>query len=83
MNKLVSIEKKNYIKKEYVIELGYCSVYDLVMEMLDNSYFEEGDIKEMVEICNYCKFLTESTIENEVIEAHNDWVENNYAYDWK
>ena len=44
MNKLVSIEKKNYIKKEYVIELGYCSVYDLVMEMLDNSYFEEGDI---------------------------------------
>ena len=83
MNKLVSIEKKNYIKKEYVIELGICSPYDLVMEMLDNSYFEEGDIKEMVEVCNYCKFLTITTMEDEVIEAHNDWVENNYAYDWK
>ena len=52
------------------------------MELLDSSYCEQGDIKEMIEICKFC-FTSYINIENDVNEAHDDWVENNYAYDWK
>ena len=54
MKNLVSIEKKKFIYDEYVEEKGILSAYDLVMELLDNSYCEQGDIKEMIEICEYC-----------------------------
>ena len=57
----------------------------LVMELLDNSYCEQGDIKEMIEICEYCFsdshfYSTDyDNLEDDVIESHNDWVENNYT----
>ena len=35
MEKLVSIEKKNFIKKEYTENLGISSEYDLIMYLLD------------------------------------------------
>ena len=90
---LVSIEKKNFIKKEYTQNLGVQSEYDLVMYLLDDSLFEQGDIKEMIEVCKhvYKEFydrmhnkesLIGYSVEELVNEAHNDWVENNYADDW-
>lgn len=79
-NKLVPIEKKKFIYNEYVVYRDYNSAYDLVMELLDSSYCEQGDIKEMIEICKFC-FTSYINIENDVNEAHDDWVENNYAYD--
>lgn len=54
MKNLVSIEKKKYIFNQYVEPYDMYSVYDLVMELLDNSYFENGDIKEMMEVCEFC-----------------------------
>ena len=80
---LVSIEKKKFIYNEYVENLDYTSAYDLVMELLDNSYCEQGDIKEMIEICEYCFSDTHfySTdyynLEDDVKESHKDWIENN------
>tara|TARA_R100000329_G_scaffold33525_1_gene31218 strand:- start:18 stop:275 length:258 start_codon:yes stop_codon:yes gene_type:complete len=82
MKNLVSVEKKKFLKNEYVKERDYSSSYDLVMELLDNSYCEQGDIKEMIEICAYCfpgfyeccKYM----LQDDVINAHNDWIENNY-----
>ena len=80
---LVSIEKKKFIYDEYVEEKGILSAYDLVMELLDNSYCEQGDIKEMIEICEYCFSDTHfySTdyynLEDDVKESHKDWIENN------
>ena len=71
--------KKEFIFKEYVEERDYTSVYDLVMELLDNSYCEEDDIKGMVEICEYCFSDDYDNIENDVTESRNDWVENNYT----
>ena len=88
MKQLVSIEKKNYIFNEYVEEKGILSAYDLVMEMLDNSYFEQGDIKEMIEVCEFAFsdshiYSTDyDNLEDDVKESHNDWVENNYTDDW-
>jgi hypothetical protein len=85
MKNLVSIEKKKFIHNEYVEERDYASVYELVMELLDNSYCETGDIEEMIEICEYCfsdsHYLVLSTdydnLEDDVKDAHNDWIENN------
>ena len=81
---LVSIEKKKFIFNEYVEQLDYTSAYDLVMELLDNSYCEQGDIKEMIEICEFCfsdsYTLNCESIQDDVKESHNDWVENNYQY---
>ena len=78
---LVSIEKKKFIYNEYVKNLDYTSAYDLVMELLDNSYCEQGDIKEMIEICAYCFSnyykCCKYTLEDDVKESHNDWIENN------
>ena len=82
---LVSIEKKKYIFNQYVKEYDRESVYDLVMELLDNSYCENGDIKEMIEICEFCFYrfsvhpIDYDNLEEEVKESHNDWVENNYT----
>lgn len=82
MKNLVSLEKKKFLKNEYVEERDYVSSYDLVMELLDNSYCEQGDIKEMIEICAYCfsSFYKSCkyTLEADVIDAHNDWIEINY-----
>lgn len=88
---LVSIEKKNFIKKEYKQNLGVESEYDLVMYLLDDSLFEQGDIKEMIEVCQhvYQEFYNKMhkkesligySVDELVTEAHNDWVENNYSY---
>ena len=80
---LVSIEKKKFIYDEYVEEKGILSAYDLVMELLDNSFCEQGDIKEMIEICEYCFSDTHfystdyDNLEDEVKETHDDWIENN------
>tara|TARA_R100001443_G_scaffold65314_1_gene74647 strand:+ start:731 stop:1018 length:288 start_codon:yes stop_codon:yes gene_type:complete len=94
MKNLVSIEKKNFIKKEYVEEKNIMCEYDLVMDLLDDSLFEQGDIKEMIEVCKYVfsnlynncigikKDSQDLFIKQNVIESHNDWVENNYANDW-
>ena len=46
---LVSIEKKNFIKKEYVEQKDILCEYDLIMDLLDDSLFEQGDIKEMID----------------------------------
>jgi len=83
MENLVSIEKKIYIFNQYVKEYDRESVYDLVMELLDNSYFENGDIKEMVEVCKFCFSryqIDYNNLEEEVKESHDDWLENNYSY---
>ena len=53
MKNLVSIEKKNFIKKEYTENLGVSSEYDLIMYLLDDSLFEQGDIAEMIEVCEF------------------------------
>ena len=78
---LVSIEKKKFIYIEYVENLDYTSAYDLVMELLDNSYCEQGDIEEMIEICSYCFSnyykCCKHTLEDDVKESHKDWIENN------
>ena len=83
MKNLVSIEKKKFIYNEYIENVDFTSAYDLVMELLDNSYCEQGDIKEMIEICEYCfsdsHYLSTDydNLEDDVKEAHNDWIENN------
>ena len=85
MKNLVSIEKKKYIFNQYVEPYDMYSVYDLVMELLDNSYFENGDIKEMMEVCEFCfsdshVYSTDyDNLEDEVKESHDDWLENNYT----
>ena len=82
MKNLVSIEKKKYIFNQYVKEYDRDSVYDLVMELLDNSYFENGDIKEMVEVCEFCFSryqIDYVNLEDEVKESHDDWLESNYT----
>lgn len=90
MKNLVSIEKKNFIKKEYVEEKDILCEYDLVMDLLDDSLFEQGDTKELIEVCKYVfkNLYPESVgfkkdsqnlyIKQSVNEAHNDWIENNY-----
>lgn len=94
MKNLVSIEKKNFIKKEYTENLGVSSEYDLIMYLLDDSLFEQGDIAEMIEVCEFVfadfynkmhkkESLIGYSVKQLVTESHNDWVENNYAYDWK
>ena len=87
MNNLVSIEKKNFIKKEYVEQKDIICEYDLIMDLLDDSLFEQGDIKEMIEVCKYVfqyrncvgviKDSQDLFIKQSVIEAHDDWIENN------
>ena len=51
------------------------------MELLDNSYCEQGDIEEMIEICSYCFSnyykCCKHTLEDDVKESHKDWIENN------
>ena len=82
MKNLVSIEKKKYIFNQYVKEYDRDSVYDLVMELLDNSYFENGDIKEMMEVCEFCFSryqIDYVNLKDEVKESHDDWLENNYT----
>ena len=82
MKNLVSIEKKKYIFNQYVKEYDRDSVYDLVMELLDNSYCENGDIKEMIEICEFCFSryqIDYVNLEDEVKESHDDWLESNYT----
>lgn len=91
MENLVSIEKKKFIKKEYTDNLGVQSEYDLVMYLLDDSLFEQGDIQEMIEVCEYVykdfynkmhkkESLIGYSVESLVKESHNDWIENNYSY---
>ena len=81
MKNLVSIEKKKFIKKEYA---DYTSAYDLVMDLLDQSYFEQGDIAEMIEVCEFCFSHLHyyspnfATVEDDVENAHYDWIEYNY-----
>ena len=93
MKNLVSIEKKNYINKEYIKNLGVSSEYDLVMYLLDDSLFEQEDVSEMIEVCEFVfadfynkmhnkESLIGCSVKELVTEAHNDWVENNYADDW-
>jgi len=92
MRKLVTLEKKNFIKKEYVEAKDILCEYDLIMYLLDDSLFEQGDIKELIEVSKYVfrdlypesvGFKKDSQnlyIKQSVIEAHNDWIENNYSY---
>ena len=84
---LVEIEKKKYIFNEYVEEKDILSAYDLVMDLLDDSLFEQGDIKELIEVCEFCfidSYLYsidyEIRLDYDVEEAHNDWVESNYTH---
>ena len=88
MKNLVSIEKKNFIKKEYTENLGVSSEYDLIMYLLDDSLFEQGDIAEMIEVCEFVfadfynkmhkkESLIGYSVKQLVTESHNDWVENN------
>jgi len=79
MKNLVSIEKKKYIFNQYVEPYDMESVYDLVMELLDNSYCENGDIKEMIEICEFCFPNYIGHLESDVNEGHDDWLESNYT----
>ena len=83
MENLVSIEKKIFLKKENLEYWHYDCAYDLVMQLLDQSYFEQGDIKEMIEICQFCisdEYTDLDYLVDDVKEAHNDWIENNYSY---
>ena len=85
---LVSKEKKNFIKKEYVENKDILCEYDLIMDLLDDSLFEQGDIKQLIEVCKYVfkytncvgvrKDSQELYIKQSVTEAHDDWLENNY-----
>ena len=88
MEKLVSIEKKNFIKKEYTENLGISSEYDLIMYLLDDSLFEQGDIAEMIEVCEFVfadfynkmhkkESLIGYSVKQLVTESHNDWIDNN------
>tara|TARA_R100000655_G_C2863644_1_gene171990 strand:+ start:227 stop:493 length:267 start_codon:yes stop_codon:yes gene_type:complete len=87
MKNLVSIEKKNFIKKEYVEQKDILCEYDLIMDLLDDQLFEKGDIKEIIEVCKYVfqysncvgvrKDSQDLFIKQSVIEAHDDWIENN------
>ena len=79
---LVSIEKKKFIINEYIIAKDILSEYDLIMDLLDDSLFEQGDIKELCEVVEYIKWecsISGLSNDNDVKEAHNDWVENNYT----
>ena len=81
MKNLVSIEKKKFIIKEYIIAKDILCEYDLVMELLDDSLFEQGDIAELCEVVDYIKWecsIFGLSTNNDVEEAHNEWVENNY-----
>jgi hypothetical protein len=82
MENLVSIEKKIFLKKENLEYWHYYCAYDLVMQLLDQSYFEQGDIKEMIEVCEFCLSdeYTYLDLAIDVNEAHIDWIENNYSY---
>lgn len=89
MEKLVSIEKKKFIFNEYVKAKDILCEYDLIMDLLDDSLFEQGDIKELIEVCKYVfndlypesvGFKKDSQnlyVKQSVIEAHDDWIENN------
>ena len=90
MKNLVSIEKKKFIFNEYVEAKDILCEYDLIMDLLDDSLFEQGDIKQLIEVCKYVfrdlysnaagirKDSQNLYIKQSVEEAHNDWIENNY-----
>ena len=81
MKRLVTLEKKKFIMNEYVIAKDILCEYDLVMDLLDDSLFVQGDIKELCEVVEYIKWkcsIFGLSDDNIVKEAHNDWVENNW-----
>jgi hypothetical protein len=74
----VSKEKLAYIKKEYIDQRDYLCSYDLTMDLLTDSLFEEGDEYSLLQVCNF--FFTDGDNSEEVKDAYETYLEEEYRY---
>jgi len=63
-----------FIKEEY----GFCTCeYELTMALLDDSIYEQDDLKEITKACQFV--LGGTIVYLHIKEAIEDWLENNYT----